>query len=201
MKKITIIFLCCFFGARSQDTLYYKNNTQTVVRIAEVNNETIKYKKLDNPDGPNYNVNKSEISLIRYSNGTRENVDSIYTAYKGRTPEAKPVEEEVYVPNNPAKSMSSRGMADAKKYYKHGGGSIGTSLTTALFPPLGLVPAFIFSNVPPRTSTLNYPSEELWKNQEYREAYILQARYLKSRRVWFGFSTGLAAFFIIVATQ
>jgi hypothetical protein len=201
MKKIAILFLLCSFAARSQDTLYYKNNTQAVVKIAEVNNEAIKYKKIDNPDGPNYNVNKSEIRSIHYSNGVKENVDSIYTAYKYRAPQTKPIEADVYVPNNSTKSMAARGRADAKKYYRHPGGSVLTALTTVLFPPVGLIPAYIFSNVPPRTQTLGYPSEELWENPDYREAYILQARYLRSRRVWIGFGTGLAGYFIIALSQ
>ena len=53
----------------SQDTIYYKNATKSVVTVKEVSQKEVQYKKIELPDGPMYIVNKDEIEKIVYKNG------------------------------------------------------------------------------------------------------------------------------------
>ena len=61
------IFSCLIFKA--QDTINYINGRSIAVKIIEVNPLEIKFKKFENPDGPLYSEDKSNIVFIKYSNG------------------------------------------------------------------------------------------------------------------------------------
>jgi hypothetical protein len=56
------------------DQLVQKNGERIVVKIFEVNEEEIKYKRCDNIDGPTYTIKKNILSQIIYSNGVKETV-------------------------------------------------------------------------------------------------------------------------------
>ena len=56
----------------AQDTIFKRNNEQIVAKIIEITPTQIKYKKFTFQDGPNYVEEKSEIQMIIYSNGLKE---------------------------------------------------------------------------------------------------------------------------------
>ena len=56
----------------SQDQLFKRDNTKLEVKILEVNPTEIKYKLFSYQDGPLMIVNKSDVALIIYQNGTHE---------------------------------------------------------------------------------------------------------------------------------
>jgi hypothetical protein len=56
----------------SQDTIVTIMGNKIIAKVIEVNLEDIKYKKIDNIDGPNYVLNKNEIEFISYKNGQRD---------------------------------------------------------------------------------------------------------------------------------
>ncbi len=58
----------------SQDTLYMKNGTRIASKILEITPTEIKYKKLDNIEGPTFTTHGSDISLVKYSNGTADTI-------------------------------------------------------------------------------------------------------------------------------
>ncbi|MES2286623.1 MAG: hypothetical protein V4547_13125 [Bacteroidota bacterium] len=74
MKKrflIGIILLCsCLTNA--QDTIVKRNGEKILSKIIEISETEVKYKKFDFQDGPNFIENKSDIQLIKYSNGTKD---------------------------------------------------------------------------------------------------------------------------------
>lgn len=74
---IAMAFLSLGISSYAQDTLIMANGAYLPARVLEVNTSEIKYKKADNPDGPTFVVSKSEVSSIRYKNGT---VDKIVNA-------------------------------------------------------------------------------------------------------------------------
>jgi hypothetical protein len=51
-------------------------------KILEVSDESIKYKKADNPDGPTYTASKSSITSINYANGDVEKFSTETAAEK-----------------------------------------------------------------------------------------------------------------------
>ena len=78
-SKISLImfFIVSSFLVKSQDTIYFKNKTTVAAKITEVGISEIKYQRLDNLTGPNYLATKSEISIIKYSNGITDSINSI----------------------------------------------------------------------------------------------------------------------------
>ncbi|PBQ34065.1 hypothetical protein CNR22_20545 [Sphingobacteriaceae bacterium] len=56
----------------SCDVIIYKNGSEDRIKILEVTGTTIKYKKCSMPDGPDYIVEKSNVFMLKYSNGTNE---------------------------------------------------------------------------------------------------------------------------------
>ena len=75
LRKTWLIFftLCCYIaGAFAQDVITLKNGEDIESLVQEIGDVDIKYKKFDNPNGPNYTMKKAEIFMIRYANGTKD---------------------------------------------------------------------------------------------------------------------------------
>ncbi len=75
MKRIIflVIFLMCISTTLfAQDLITKKSGEDIKAKVLEVNQTEIKFKKTDNPDGPTFTISKSEILMIRYSNGTKD---------------------------------------------------------------------------------------------------------------------------------
>ena len=75
VSLITILFMNSFL-MKSQDTIYLKDKTVVSAKIIEVGISDIKYQRLDNLSGPNYMASKSDIFLIKYSNGVIDSINS-----------------------------------------------------------------------------------------------------------------------------
>lgn len=54
------------------DTLVFISGDEKVVKILEITENEIKYKKCDYLDGPVYTVSKNKIYMVKYSNGNHE---------------------------------------------------------------------------------------------------------------------------------
>lgn len=73
MKKLSILFsLFAGLGLQAQDTLYTVSGQKISGKVIEINQTEIKYKKANNPEGPTYVVDKTDVALIEYKNGTKE---------------------------------------------------------------------------------------------------------------------------------
>lgn len=164
------------------DSIFFKNGKIAVVKIMEVNSDGVKYKNINNPDGPNYSISKNELKEIIYSTGLKESFNTVLVS---KNESLKTVTNSIY-----DESLLIQGKADAKKYYKHKGGSIGTGILTAIVAPFGLIPAITCSMFEPKESNLDYPNKDLWNKPEYKTAYKFQAYKMKVRRMWITFSIG-----------
>ena len=73
-----LIFLV-FFPATvfSQDTIFFVKQYQHVVKVIEIVDSKVKYRKFVNLEGPLYSVDKNEILSIHYSNGTRDSFNVV----------------------------------------------------------------------------------------------------------------------------
>lgn len=65
--------------AQSQDYLYLINSDTIKSKVLEVNENDVKYKDFENPDGPVYTINKSRIDKIIYQNGKVDYFNSVAT--------------------------------------------------------------------------------------------------------------------------
>jgi hypothetical protein len=95
MKQILFIaalILCskCLF---SQDTIVLANHDIVIAKILEIAPTTIKYKRFDMPEGPDYIEDINNVSRITYKNGKTETVKHYAAAPMPFSP--KPL----YVPN------------------------------------------------------------------------------------------------------
>ena len=75
MRRVFLIFVAVIgFGIsiKAQDVITLKNGTDINAVVQEISDVEIKYKKFDNPNGPNYTLKKSEILMIRYANGSKD---------------------------------------------------------------------------------------------------------------------------------
>ena len=95
MKKLFITFLAAALFpilGYAQDTITRKDGQDIIAKVLEVNTNEIVYKLYDEPDGPTYVVNKSEILLIRYESGRNEVINNNHAASELFYTDREPVE-------------------------------------------------------------------------------------------------------------
>lgn len=67
-----ILFVCSSNIIKAQDTLSTRYGETILVKVIEVGTSEVKYKKLDNLNGPVFSMLKSDLLMIKYENGTSE---------------------------------------------------------------------------------------------------------------------------------
>lgn len=78
MKKVLfILFISLSLHVKAQDILVKTDKSEVKVKVVEITESTIKYKKWENLEGPLYNMVKNDVFLIIYVNGEREFVKQI----------------------------------------------------------------------------------------------------------------------------
>lgn len=72
--KATLLaaFALLSLSATAQDKIYKRNGDVIEGKVKEVNTRTVSYKRQDNPDGPDYVVNRGEVTKIQYQNGSED---------------------------------------------------------------------------------------------------------------------------------
>lgn len=58
------------------DILVLKTGDEYIVKVIEINDNEIKYKRCDNINGPIYSISKSKIYMIKYANGVSEHIET-----------------------------------------------------------------------------------------------------------------------------
>lgn len=78
MKKITLFLLLVSIAsiASAQDILVKNDKTELKVKVLEITETTISYKKFELLDGPTYAIAKAEVFMIIYQNGTKEYMEN-----------------------------------------------------------------------------------------------------------------------------
>lgn len=82
MKKvlITTLLVLSWLATFAQDVIVKNDKTEIKAKIEEVTETTIKYKKFEMLDGPTYNINKRDVFMVIYKNGTKEYIESTANA-------------------------------------------------------------------------------------------------------------------------
>ncbi len=65
-----VLFIAIIQPLSAQDTLVRTNLSREIVKILEIDQKNVTYKKFNNPSGPVYILDKRKISRILFSNGT-----------------------------------------------------------------------------------------------------------------------------------
>lgn len=69
---LAIVAVLLANAATAQDKMYKTNGDVIDAKVKSVNENVITYKRFNNPDGPDYQIKKAELSRIKYANGTEE---------------------------------------------------------------------------------------------------------------------------------
>lgn len=106
------LFICSLLFTsvvlKAQDTIIFKNGTLQNAKVLEVGTANITYKKTENLDGPNYVVDKNQIAVIQYANGTRDVMPYVSPAQHTNTTTTAPVSNpSAVVSQNPQTYNSS----------------------------------------------------------------------------------------------
>lgn len=75
MKNTILLFAIAILSISqsiAQDRLFFLNGDEQDVKITEVSSSEVKYKRMDNLDGPSFSTLKSELFMIKYANGDKE---------------------------------------------------------------------------------------------------------------------------------
>jgi hypothetical protein len=62
-------------AAHAQDLLTKRNGEELTVKVVEITQSEVKYRRSDNLDGPLISVWRSDVFMIRYANGTKETLN------------------------------------------------------------------------------------------------------------------------------
>lgn len=87
-----LIMVLVSLQANAQDIIVKTDKSEIKAKILEIEENTIKYKKFEFQDGPSYNINKSDVFMIIYKNGTRE-------TFEVKPEESKPQQSTSAKPN------------------------------------------------------------------------------------------------------
>jgi hypothetical protein len=176
-----ILFICSSNIIKAQDTLSMRSGENILVKVIEVGTAEVKYKKLDNLNGPVFSMLKSDLLMIKYANGTNEDFSSI-----------KKIEEY----NLSGIDPYIQGKNDAQRYYK-GDKTAGTIILISNFIPLvAIIPSLVFcianTSKIPKDENLNYPSISLMQNEQYANSYRQEAKKIKNKKIWKNFGIGMS---------
>ena len=182
--KYIFLFILFIFSSNSiqaQDTLLMRSSENIIVKVIEIGTTEVKYKKQDNLNGPMFSILKSDLLMIKYENGTKDDFSSI-----------KKIEEKVVGVEN----MFVQGQNDAIIHYD-GYKTAGTAVLLSTAYPfygifLGIAPALLSSNSDPKDENLGYPNLDLMKNEQYAKGYRQKAKQIKRKKVITNYVSGLA---------
>lgn len=113
----------------SCDVLLMKDGSEVKVKISEVTESQVKYKKCAMLDGPLYVSHKSEVFMIKYFNGTREVIK--YDAPPQQTPEPY---------KTPQKRYENAGGPDNRVIHP-------LAALSFVFGIIGCYPVFVFGSI------------------------------------------------------
>jgi hypothetical protein len=186
MKKtiLVLFYLSISFISFSQDIITKKNGDEIKAKVTEITGTEVKYKKFEYQTGPTYTVDKSEIFMVKYENGSKDILNDISTNATVNTSAS----------DLSSLEMEEKGIQDAKTFYKgQNSGAGGTLAATILTSPLiGLIPALACSTTEPSDENLNYSDRQLAKNPDYYRGYSEQAHKIKKKKIWSAFGIGSA---------
>ena len=90
-KTYCIVILLMITGTIfSQDIIVLKDGREVKAKVVDIGDKVIKYKKFDNLEGPSYSVETTEITKIKYKNGTED----VFNAEKAPAADKEPAAEE-----------------------------------------------------------------------------------------------------------
>lgn len=117
--KISCVLVSLSFSLSAQDMIIKRNGDEIKSQVEEISDKEIKYKKFDNLEGPSYSISKSEVFIIKYSNGTKEVIsNNTSTPIQDNKPSNSNSQTTYSAP--PSTPASLRIEGEGWKYYQEG---------------------------------------------------------------------------------
>ncbi len=190
MKK-NLLLLCLIFISKlsfCQDIITFKTGDEKTIKVLEVGQSEIKYKK-DDSSTVLYTVAKTDVFMIKYKDGSKDVFGQL----------EKPTEMNNNNNNNSHYNSCANAEQDAKVDYKPSAGvALGSFFTPLCFGPLlGLIPTISFAETTPDVSNLAI-SKKNRSDDAYVNCYQKAARKQKAKTAWTWFASGAATWVIIV---
>ena len=119
------IFLFISFFALSlsfgQDSIYFRNGDVSGVKVLEIDESFVRYKRHDNLDGPTFTVDKNKIKQIIYQNGTSDSFELNEPAKQANGQDIKKNEKKILITHENVlgyimNSICNRPEAKAKRF-------------------------------------------------------------------------------------
>ena len=111
--KVALVFSSVSMVGFAQDTLELRTGIKVLSKVIEVSVTEIKYKKVENLDGPTYTEDKDNVAAIKYKNGTSD----IFPEVK---PWLKPAKNKIEQPEQPQQIMITDRVVRNTKIEKEG---------------------------------------------------------------------------------
>lgn len=176
---LTVLMLFFFGFIYSQDIITKKSGEDIKAKILEVTNNEVKYKKYDSQTDVIFTLLKSDILMIRYSDGTKD----------------------IFNQNNvPVSDLCTQAKEDAQANYRERRtGATWTGLTAIITSPIwALIPAISCSSSQPKIKNLDIANPDLMKNSTYSNCYKEQAHKMKRKKIWKSYGVGSICWAIAV---
>ena len=102
LRKVVAIAICLAGSVTmfAQDIIILKNGNDIQAIVQEIDLDVVKYKKFDNPNGPNYTLKKSEVFIIRYANGSKDVFNEITSPTPAEVQQRTVVNQQINPYNN-----------------------------------------------------------------------------------------------------
>ncbi len=98
-----LMSLCCSL-AKAQDTILKTDQTEVSVKVTEITTDEVKFKYFNRLDGPTNSLQKSEVFVIIYKDGTREKFNEAVAKPAAAPVSSLPYVQRTTVQPNPAAS-------------------------------------------------------------------------------------------------
>jgi hypothetical protein len=175
------LFILSWSVINAQDTIVQISGNRITAKALQIDKSDVTYKKFENLEGPSYVIPKSDISIIRYQNGSVDTFNIIIS---------NPKERPKYV-NVPKSEMYIKGEEDADMHYtKFKSAGHWTLGLTLPLNALGIIPAVAISATEPKRENLDYPDLNLLNNSDYIKGYVAKAKNKKGKYVMKNFLFG-----------
>lgn len=169
----------------AQDIIVTIEDKVIEAKVLEVAEGKISYKRFDYLNGPTLTINLENVKELVYANGQKEDLDNFKS--KKRLSGNSLRDADYYI----------KGLEDGSQYYSATGPTIGSTASTILFWPAGLVTSIVLSSTKPKSASNRRANQDYIANPSYNKGYIEQAHRKKKRSVWTGFGVG-TGFLIIL---
>ena len=107
MKNYYLVMICGAFALatpqlKAQDVLYFNDDRELQVKVIEITDAAVKYKKFDNQDGPSYSANIKDVKKVKYKNGSEDVFEHKAKPASEEPAEIKPASDgKKFDPNDP----------------------------------------------------------------------------------------------------